>query len=219
MPTEPTFDGLDPEVRALLNEARQTTSVAPASGLIAAMTAAVEEGQLATHPAALPRRKTMLGKVITAKALAIAGALALSGGAAAAATGTLPDPVQTATSDVVDNVGINIPKGEHGAKVSTVARDKSTEGREHGEAVSTAAKDNHGHATTTTVVGDDENSGPGNSRGHANDHATNKDGDDGDDETTVDETTSTTTKKDHPNKGKSGDHTDAPSEHPSGSDD
>jgi hypothetical protein len=124
--------------------------------------------------------------------------------------------VQTATSDVVDTVGINIPKGEHGAKVSDAAHDKTVEGKNHGQDVSTVARDNHGHATTTTVVGDEDNSGPGNNgKGQANGHTKQ---DSTDDDGGDDGTTTSTTVKDHSNKGKSGDHTDAPSEH-SGSDD
>ncbi len=109
----------------------------------------------------------MIGKVITAKAAAIAGVLVLTGGVAAAATGTLPDPVQNTASDAVQHVGVHIP---HGDDVSAAAHDKSgTDDSNHGQDVSTVARDNHGHnkgddTTSTTVAGDD-NSGPGQSNG------------------------------------------------------
>jgi hypothetical protein len=38
------------------------------------------------------------------------------------------------------------PVDNHGADVSAVAKDDSTEGREHGEAVSEVARDNHGQS-------------------------------------------------------------------------
>ena len=85
----------------------------------------------------------------------------LTGGVAAAATGTLPDPVQNVASDAADVVGVNIPHGNHGADVSDAAHDKSgtDDGSNHGEDVSTVARDNHGHnkdTTSTTVAGDDD---------------------------------------------------------------
>jgi len=189
MADDSIFEGLDPEVATVLNAARRTSPIEPDAGLLAAMTSAAAAGPLPL--ASTPRRKTMIGKLITVKALGLAGALALTGGVAAAATGTLPDPVQDPIAGVVDNVGINIPKSNHGAKVSDVARDKSDDGDDnHGSKVSETARDNHGHnkddATTTTTVAGDENSGPGNNgRGNANGHDKNRVDDDDDDATTT----------------------------------
>ena len=124
MSTDPTMEGLSPEVATLLASARATEAApAPSAALLAAMVEAVDSGHLdsAITP---PRKKRMLGKLITAKALGIAGVIALTGGAAAAATGTLPDPVQDKASNVADVVGINIPNGDHGSQVAPVARDK-----------------------------------------------------------------------------------------------
>jgi hypothetical protein len=192
------FEGFGPEVAAVLNEAHRSSPVDPNPALLSAMRAAVVDSPQ-TSPSLAPRKKTMLGKLITAKALGIAGALVFTGGVAAASTGTLPDQVQAPVADVVDNVGIHIPTGEHGAAVSTVAHDKSNDGDgNHGQTVSETARDNHGHnkdTTETTVAGDDEgtdNSGPGNSRGHADDHATNK-GEHSDDNGDDNEVTTTTT--------------------------
>lgn len=83
----------------------------------------------------------------------------------------------------------NEPQGVHGACVSAVARDDSTEGREHGEAVSAAAKscpqnkdaedgetapaaDGAGHASETGV----EKGTAGRERGQANRESRGKSG-------------------------------------------
>ncbi|MEX0624908.1 MAG: hypothetical protein WD402_00005 [Chloroflexota bacterium] len=52
----------------------------------------------------------------------------------------------------------NGPVGNHGADVSTIAKDKSTTGRAHGEAVSEAARANHG-ADVSAVATDDSTTG------------------------------------------------------------
>ncbi|MBA2609476.1 MAG: hypothetical protein H0U92_11080, partial [Actinobacteria bacterium] len=63
----------------------------------------------------------MLGKLLTAKALAVVGAVALTGGAAAAATGILPDPVQDAAAHTVERVGIHIPADDDAADAADAA--------------------------------------------------------------------------------------------------
>jgi hypothetical protein len=108
------------------------------------------------------------------KAVAAAGiALVLSGGAVAAANGSLPDAAQDGLSTASDHVGIELPASKedhppaaeslegasedvstssaatehpdnHGADVSAVAKSDETTGREHGEAVSTVARDGNG---------------------------------------------------------------------------
>jgi len=52
----------------------------------------------------------------------------------------------------------NGPSGNHGADVSSVAKDDSTTGRAHGEAVSTTARANHG-ADVSAVARDDSTTG------------------------------------------------------------
>jgi hypothetical protein len=50
------------------------------------------------------------------------------------------------------------PSGNHGADVSTVAKDDSTTGQAHGEAVSEAARNNHG-ADVSAIANDDSTAG------------------------------------------------------------
>ena len=183
------------------------------------MVEAVDSGHLdsAITP---PRKKRMLGKLITAKALGIAGVIALTGGAAAAATGTLPDPVQDKASNVADVVGINIPNGDHGSQVAPVARDKDgdEEGQNHGERVRETARDNHGHEgdssdddTTSTTVEDrapNPNRGPGNNNAGGNGNGRGRDHAEDDEPatttTTVSGTTPTTVDDHGGQSGKSG---------------
>ncbi len=196
MANDSIFEGLDPDTAALLGAARATSPSEPRVGLFAAMSAVAVAGPLPVP--STPRRKLMLGKILTAKALGIAGALALTGGVAGAATGTL-GPVQDPVAGVVDNVGIHIPKTNHGADVSDAARDKDgdTEGENHGSRVSETARQNHGHeddATTTDGddagddAGDDSgsgNNGHGNANGHSKDKSHDSDDDSADDSTTT----------------------------------
>ena len=135
----------------------------------------------------------MIGKVLTAKAAAIAGVLVLTGGVASAATGALPGPVQDTASHAVEHVGLHIPKSDdsadhdatddtnedngdgttsttvehpdnHGKDVSTVAHDDSTEGADHGAAVCAVASEGKCKPNAT-----EDNSGPGKSGDHRQD--------------------------------------------------
>jgi hypothetical protein len=57
-----------------------------------------------------PPRKPVRKKLLTGKALAaLATASLLSGGAAAAATGALPDPVQSSVAKTLSHVGMDVP--------------------------------------------------------------------------------------------------------------
>ena len=51
----------------------------------------------------------MFSKVLTTKLAAVAAVLVLGGGTAAAATGSLPGPAQSAASTVLSQVGISLP--------------------------------------------------------------------------------------------------------------
>jgi hypothetical protein len=192
------FEGLSPEVAALLDAAAADLPTAQAdAGLLAAMAEAVSVGVSA--PSTSPRKRKMLGKVLTAKAAAIAGVLVLSGGVASAATGSLPDPAQDAASNVANVVGLDIPKSDkaeakehpenHGKDVSTVAHDPENEGADHGSAVCTVASEGKCQPNA-----DEDNSGKGNSADHRQDgtHQNRGSGDDDAVENDDDATTSTT---------------------------
>jgi hypothetical protein len=189
------FEGLSPEVEALLDAAAGDLPVAQAdAGLLAAMAEAVSVGVSA--PSTSPRKRKMLGKVLTAKAAAIAGVLVLSGGVASAATGSLPDPAQDAASNVANVVGLDIPKSDkaeakehpenHGKDVSTVAHDPENEGADHGSAVCTVASE----GKCKPNADDEDNSGKGNSADHR------QDGDHRNENSVDDSTTSTTVNDD-----------------------
>jgi hypothetical protein len=187
------FEGISPEVESLLSAAKSDLPAAKADpGLLEAMVLAVSTD--ATAPLSIPRKRRMLGKVLTAKAAAIAGVLVLSGGVAAAATGTLPGPVQNTASHAAEHVGVHLPNSDddqstkdanddqgddngtettptsvehpdnHGNDVSTVAHDDSNEGADHGSAVCTVASDGKCQPNAT-----DDNSGQGNSADHRQD--------------------------------------------------
>jgi hypothetical protein len=189
------FDGLSPEVESLLHAAKSDLAPVQAdASLLEAMTLALSVD--ASAPAPVTRRRPMIGKVLTAKAAAIAGVLVLSGGVASAATGALPDPVQDTASHAAEHVGLHIPKSDkheadddatddanddtgddttaehpenHGKDVSTVAHDESNEGRDHGAAVCAVASDGKCKPNA-----DDDKSGQGKSADHRQDgeHAT-----------------------------------------------
>ncbi len=80
--------------------------------VVAELAAAVRRGSGVTSDAeSRPGRfNSMLGKLLTVKALGIAlPAMALTGGVAAAATGSLPGPAQSAVSGALSHVGISVP--------------------------------------------------------------------------------------------------------------
>jgi hypothetical protein len=184
------FEGLSPKVEGLLNAAKSDLPTATAdAGLLDAMVVAMTADASAPIPAS--RRRSMLGKVLTAKAAALAGVLVLTGGVASAATGTLPDPAQNAASSAAEHVGLHIPKSDdhesddnesaddsentpttvehpdnHGKDVSTVAHDDSNEGADHGSAVCTVASDGKCQPDKS---GDDNSGQGGNSGDHRQD--------------------------------------------------
>jgi hypothetical protein len=78
---------------------------------ISAMVEAIRSSGPIPEPS---RRRSMLGKLLAGKALAAATVVALTAGGAAAATGSLPTPVQGVVSDAVSHVGVAIPHPNHG---------------------------------------------------------------------------------------------------------
>jgi hypothetical protein len=133
----------------LVAEAVQTAA-GPGPGTDAgretATVAAVVEALRSSRPAHLPvRRRSMLGRVLSAKVAAIAAAMVFGATAAAAATNTLPEPAQTAISDAGSHVGLSIPKPNSHANAHATA--KSGKPEDAGKAGNT------GQATGPDVTG------------------------------------------------------------------
>jgi hypothetical protein len=66
-----------------------------------------------SHLQAPVRRRSLRARVLTVKAAAIGATMVFGVTAAAAATDTLPAPVQRAVSDAASHVGVSIPKQHH----------------------------------------------------------------------------------------------------------
>jgi hypothetical protein len=81
--------------------------------------AAVEAMQMAmAESPASERRKNVLTKLLSAKAAAIVATGLISMTGAAAATGTLPEPVQHAADHIASTVGVDLPSSPDRPKVS-----------------------------------------------------------------------------------------------------
>jgi len=120
---------------------RQETVAAMAAGI------ATSAGALA---ASTPRGRRIIGKLLTLKTLGIAiPAMALTAGGAAAATGNLPAPVQSAAHSVLSDVGISVPKGNDSSSGKAVGPD-ATGSAKYG--LCTAYKANGGHANSHSVA-------------------------------------------------------------------
>ena len=120
------------------------------------------------------RRRSMFGKLLAGKALAAVAVVALTAGGAAAATGTLPTPVQGAVADAVSHVGVDIPHPNHGKSAAhrqdgehrqDGKNDKS--GDDQDQPGGTDQADNHGQQTSgaahdakTDAKADGEKVGP-----------------------------------------------------------
>jgi hypothetical protein len=135
--------------------------------------AAVEAMQMAmAESPASERRKNVLTKLLSAKAAAIVATGLISMTGAAAATGTLPEPVQHAADHIASTVGVDLPSSPDRPKVSddTETPDASTGEADTGApktdspatpaAVAPACPDgveNHGQAVSTVAheKGDD----------------------------------------------------------------
>jgi hypothetical protein len=101
------------EVALLLNAARGVAP-APMPGREAAVSNIVATIRLAPGPSVAPTEESRrrVSKFFTLKALAIAlPVMALTAGSAAAATGSLPGPAQSAVSHGLSHVGISVPSG------------------------------------------------------------------------------------------------------------
>jgi hypothetical protein len=137
------------------------------------------------------RRKSMLKKLLAGKALAAIGIVALTASGAAAATGSLPDPVQGVVAGAVSHVGVDIPTPNHGNSAghrqdgaNGPSGDDSTGGNgpstNHGQTVSQTAHnapDGQGKGSTVCVAASDGkchfgDNNPGKGNGPGDDSAT-----------------------------------------------
>jgi hypothetical protein len=96
-------------VADLLATAASVPAVDEEAGL-ATITAMVEAIRASAPIPDTPRRRSMIGKLLAGKAaLAAVAFVGLTATGAAAASGSLPDPVQGVVSDAVSHVGVDIP--------------------------------------------------------------------------------------------------------------
>ncbi len=77
--------------------------------IVAAVAAAVVDASPPTTISTSPRRRPMISRLLATKVAAATITTALLATGAAAATGSLPAPVQGIVSDAADNVGVNLP--------------------------------------------------------------------------------------------------------------
>jgi hypothetical protein len=93
----------------------------------------------------------MLSKLLTLKALGIAlPAVALTAGSAAAATGSLPGPAQSAVSSALSNVGVHVPNGHDTSSPANAVGPDATGPAKYGLCAAYAA--NAGHASSRSVA-------------------------------------------------------------------
>jgi hypothetical protein len=133
---ERILDGLDPAdvppayttVARLLAAARRGPVPEELMGMEQAIAAFVTTQQLAPVPAPAPRSGWLLPKSAKAKASSAvaAGALALGGAMAAAATGSLPGAAQSVASDMLAKAGISVPGPNHHAGSHPAGRGASS---------------------------------------------------------------------------------------------
>jgi len=112
----------------------------------ATISAMVEAVRGAASTPQTPRRKSMLSKLLAGKALAAIGVVALTASGAAAATGSLPDPVQNVVAGAVSHVGIDIPQ-------------PGDEGHSAGHRQDGAHRPTTDDSSTSTTAGTDDSSG------------------------------------------------------------
>lgn len=110
--------------------------------IVEKMSSVIEEN--AANEEAAPSR-SVVGRLLGVKAiLAATTAVALTGTAAAAASGSLPSPIQNAFSEAVSNLGVSIPSVSTG-RVALPSKDLST-GRN-------IVSQSSGEAATTSTTG------------------------------------------------------------------
>jgi collagen type III alpha len=113
--------------RLLARQAPADGSLAPVASLLGALGAPADAEETAAGAAILARltdgspmgsaRTRKLAGLAAGKLVAVAAVTVLTAGAAAAATGTLPAPVQSAVADAVSIVGIDLPSPDRSGVV------------------------------------------------------------------------------------------------------
>src|SRR5579875_890302 len=133
-------------VDALVRAARGPAAANELAGRAAAVDALVRGGAGATSPVR-SGRTSMIGKLLGVKTLAVAvPGLLLTGGVAAAATGSLPGPAQSAASHVLSDVGISVPNGHGGHSGTGTSGASSSQGSANGHAANATGPDATGPA-------------------------------------------------------------------------
>ena len=180
------------EVERFLNGELSTTThsgeLADIDHLVRIARGAGSAGELAHEPAFLtafatelrvtptptqPERKRRMIPSLSAKFVSIVAGVVLSAGAASAATGSLPDPVQQVVSDVVGHVGIDVPKPSDSKAdapaPSTTQAPPAVEVTNEATTTASGAEVTVGTTATTAPKSDDKGEAKG--KGEAKDEA------------------------------------------------
>jgi len=153
-------DDAPPGYARLAATVRDAKAPATAVGLagrdemVARVSAAIREhGGIDSPSGARNRRKSMIGKLLTLKAAGIAiPALALTAGAAAAATGSLPNPAQSTVSTAHSRTGITAP---HPSQASGSGGGAVADGVSSGSTNGSGSSGTRTHPAQSTPVGPD----------------------------------------------------------------
>ena len=147
---------------ALVQTAREPASPGELGGrdaAVAAMAAAVRDKAGRREPT---RRRAMLGKLMATKVAAVAGPIVLLGaGAAAACTGSLPAPAQSAVSNVLSDVGISVPNPDHSDSGATTTDDSTTTTTSGSTTTTTSSTSTNLSSGTTQDSGTQSGTGKG----------------------------------------------------------
>ncbi len=111
--------------------------------IVAAVAAAVAEASPPTTVSNPLRRRSMVSRLFGTKVAAAAMTTVLLATGAAAATGSLPGPVQGVVSDAADNVGVDLPDGTDTPEVLPVIAPDGDDQGDHDEA-DEVGDDNYG---------------------------------------------------------------------------
>jgi hypothetical protein len=133
--------GYGPVVR-LLREAARPPQAVDIEGEERALAMFAAEREEPTSDLLTGTKPHPLTRSRKAAAALVAGALVLTGGVAAAATGHLPDPAQSVAHTSFDHIGISIPDARgkatpdnKGQKIKTTTQDPANSGSDHGPIV------------------------------------------------------------------------------------